>query len=100
MVVMFSLMLIYAIGRGGKKGILNNRATSFISSVSLEVYLCHMVVLRILQKLKLTTLFPSNLLNYAVTALLTVCGSVVFALCAEWAIQKAAHWYKKVVGRK
>lgn len=96
MVILFSLMLIYAIGRGEEKGVLNNRVTSFISSVSLELYLCHMVVLRVLQKLKVTTLFLSDLLNFTVTVLMTVCGSVVFAICARWAIRKTAHWCEKI----
>lgn len=71
-------MLIFALGR--EKGVLVNPATSFISSVSMELYLSHMIIFRILERLRLTYLFQSRLLCYISTVSLTVFGAIVFSV--------------------
>lgn len=43
--------LLYAIGRSGKSRILENRFTQFFSSISMEIYLSHMVIFRVIEKL-------------------------------------------------
>lgn len=81
-----SLAIIYAIGRTG--GLLDNRVTHFISSVSLEIYLSHMVVFRMLEKLKLNTAFGNGLGQYLVTILLTLTGAAFGAVIFQkiWSV--------------
>lgn len=73
-----ALAIIYAIGRSG--GLLDNRVTRFISSVSMEIYLSHMVVFRVLEKLKLNTAFGNGAGQYLLTILLTLTGSALVAV--------------------
>lgn len=83
MLVLFSAMLIYALRDSEKTYILSNPFTKFFSGISLEIYLSHMVVFRIAEKLGMTKLFVSDLLSYIVTAIGTIAGTIVFALVAK-----------------
>ena len=72
---------VLAIGAIGKKNvIMNNPLTRMLSGVSMEIYLCHMMVFRVLEKLKLVRLFQSELLSYVVTAAMTLVGAISMAL--------------------
>lgn len=75
------LLLIYALGVNG--GVLLNPVTRFLSSISMEIYLCHMIVFRIIEKAGITHLFGSDVLNYIVTACATIVGVIVFAVVVK-----------------
>ena len=77
-------LTLLAIGR--KNVVLHNVVTKRISAISLEIYLCHMMVFRVLEKIKLTHLFQSALLSYMVTAVATLAGSIMVALVVNWAL--------------
>lgn len=81
------MLVICALG-AKQYGILVNPVTSFISSISFEVYLGHMVIYRIIEKLRLTHLVPSDVVSYIFTCFLTILGSVVFALMAQYGLRK------------
>ena len=54
MLLLFATLLIYSIGSLEKQGkILENKFTKFIGNISLEIYLCHMVFYRLIEKLHL-----------------------------------------------
>lgn len=80
-------LLVYAIGIH-KKGILFNPFTKFISSISFEIYLCHMVSYRVIEKLHLTNLVSNNVISYVITCALTITGAVVFSIVAQWGIKQ------------
>lgn len=88
MLALSCLLLIYAMGITGK-GLLNNPVTRFLSDISLEIYLSHMVIFRVLEKLKLLKLFGDGLLSYLFASVATVAGAVVFALAARWSLKTA-----------
>lgn len=79
--VLFSLMLMYAIGTKGK--ILTNKGTRFLSSISMEIYLCHFGVLRVANKLKLTHLFGTGAWSYLFTCLFVFAGAAAFSVCVK-----------------
>lgn len=72
------LLTILALGK--KNGLLNNPLTKRLSSISLEIYLCHMMAYRVLEKMKCTHLFSSQLLSFAVTAAATLLGAVLLSV--------------------
>lgn len=80
--------LIYTLGckRGG--GVLVNPVAKFLGGISFEIYLCHMVIYRVLEKLHIIHLFGNGLLAYIFTAVAVICGSVVFSVCAKWFLNK------------
>ena len=79
LMIIFMLMLIVAIGLKQNK-ILDNKITQFISGISLEIYLAHMVVFRILEKIQLTHIFTNNWASYIATSCLTLLGVTIGAI--------------------
>lgn len=68
--------------------VLQNRFTKFISSVSMEIYLSHMVVFRIIEKMKLNTILGTGMLQYCVTVLMVFAGAIVFSLVVKAGLNK------------
>lgn len=99
MLVLFSLLLIYAIG-SKKRLILSNRATKFLSSISMEIYLCHMLIFRIIEKLKLTHLFGEGVLSYILTCVGTLAGAVLFSLVAQRVLNVLIEKIREISNRK
>lgn len=75
--ILFSSWLIYAIGSHDR--ILNNKFTSYISKISLEIYLCHMMFYRVIEKCHLENIIDNNNLLYISTFLATIIGAIVFS---------------------
>lgn len=94
MLVMFSLVLICAIGTKHKV-ILQNPISHFLSGISMEIYLCHMVMFRVMEKLHLTQLFTSDLLSYIVTVLETIICAICFAVGFSFAMKKLMIIFKR-----
>lgn len=80
-------------------GVLINPVAKFLGSISFEIYLCHMVIYRVLEKLHLIHLFENGLLAYIFTAIAVICGSVVFSVCAKWFLNKVETFLKERVRR-
>ena len=79
--------LIYTLGCRTGGGLVNPVA-KFLGGISFEIYLCHMVIYRVLEKLHIIHLFGNGLLAYIFTAVAVICGSVVFSVCAKWILNK------------
>lgn len=90
MLLMFSVWLMYAISTEGK--ILNNRVFKFISSVSMEIYLCHMIIFRGLEKTKVLSLFGSGAVGYVLSVIVVLGGAVCFSIIVSEGL--------KIVGKK
>lgn len=82
-------LLIYAIIKRG--GVLENRVTKFFSGISMEIYLSHMVVFRVVEKLKFTRILGNGWLQYVVTSVLVIAGATVFAVVMQKTIGKAVE---------
>lgn len=90
--------LVYTLGC--KRGVvLVNPVAKFLGGISFEIYLCHMVIYRVLEKLHLVHLFGNGLLAYIFTAIAVICGSVVFSVCAKWFLNKVETFLKVRVRR-
>lgn len=79
---MYSSWLLFALldSKGDSKfTFLRNRLTAYISSISMEIYLCHMPVFRIVEKSHLASLTSSNTCNYVITFGATLLGAILFA---------------------
>lgn len=89
-----SLILIASLG-AKSRGWLVNPITKFISGISMEIYLSHMVIYRILEKAGLTRLFSSEAVSYLFAVTGTVLGSIVFA----WLLQQGIRKVQLVAGK-
>lgn len=89
--------LVYTLGC--KSGGVVNSVAKFLGGICFEIYLCHMVIYRILEKLHLVHVFGNGLLAYIFTAIAVICGSVVFSVCAKWFLNKIETFLKERVRR-
>lgn len=84
--IMFWILLLFAISSRGK--ILSNPFTHFVSGLSLEIYLCHMVIFRLYEKAGIVKLCSKTTIGYIVVCLLTFVGALLFSKIAHDAIDK------------
>ena len=89
--------LIYTLGC--RTGVLVNPVAKFLGGICFEIYLCHMVIYRVLEKVHLVHLFGNGLLAYIFTAAAVICGSVVFSISAKWFLNKIDTFLKERVRR-
>lgn len=88
-------IIIFAITRSGRLG--NSKLVKQLSSISFEVYLSHMMVYRILEKLSINHLFGANVASYGLTAALTLAGAIAFSYVAKQVISKFMKYKKERV---
>ena len=86
MLILFSLYLIYALGNN-KRGMLRNSITMFFSSISMEVYLTHMLIYRVLEKVGITHILGDGILAYTFIFMGTLVGTVGFAIITQKGIK-------------
>lgn len=67
----------------------------FFSGISMEIYLCHMVIFRALEKLHLNTIAGNGWLQYVVTVILVIAGAIVFAMVMKTVIKKTEDVLEK-----
>lgn len=71
------MLLICAILKQG--GILENKITKFFSSISLEIYLSHMLIFRVIEKLKLNIILGNGWVQFLLTLTMVICGTTIFS---------------------
>lgn len=96
MLVLFSMMIIYSLHSTGEigqrfgKGILENRITKFVSGISMEIYLCHMVVFRVIEKVGIMHMFSQDISNYAMVSCGVITGAVIFSVSVKKILKVAS----------
>ncbi len=73
------LSLVYSID-APHISILRSRPLKFMANISFEVYLCHMVVYRLVEKLHLLHLAKNELVNYVFSYFAVLLGAMAFAI--------------------
>lgn len=88
-------MLIYALR---KSRVLQNCFTRHFSALSMEVYLSHMVIFRVVEKLHINTMIGSGWLQYIVTVIITLAGTVVFSVAVKkiFVIIGSTNFFRKM----
>lgn len=73
-------------GTARKSYILENKITNFISGISMEIYLSHMVIFRVVEKLGLNRIIGNGWMQYIITVLIVFLGVVLFSAVMQKAI--------------
>ncbi len=76
-----ALAVVFAMGKGGV--IFNNKLNHFISGISLEMYLSHMVIFRIVEKLHLNSLFENDILQYIFTCIIVISLDIIVSYTCQ-----------------
>ena len=75
--IVFSVWLMYAIG--SHDCVLNNRVVKYLSDISMEIYLCHMMFFKAVSLLHLDGLIYNNDMLYVATCIATLFGAICFS---------------------
>lgn len=84
-----SLLLIYAVISHGC--ILQNRITEFLSGISMEIYLSHMVIFRAIEKMNLNQMIGVDWIQYIVIVVLVLGGTILFAAVMQKVIENVEN---------
>lgn len=74
---LFALICCYALI--DKNIILSNKVVKYLSGISMEIYLCHMVMFRIVECLGLSNLTLNTSLNYVLAVVITIVLAIIFS---------------------
>lgn len=79
--IVFASMAVVAICFDNKliKYLFQNKLIMLSGSISMEIYLCHMFVFRMLERLKLLSITRSDLINYLIVSIATITGAIIMA---------------------
>lgn len=75
--LVFAAWLMYAIG--SKNIVLNNKVVKYLSGISMEIYLCHMMFFRVASMLHLDKFNHNNDILYVATCIATLIGAICFS---------------------
>lgn len=82
LLILFTLWILYAmtggISIGGLK-LLDNKVVNFIGGISMEIYLCHMVMFRVIEKLHIETFIVNPHLLYWIFCVIGISLAIVFS---------------------
>lgn len=73
--LLYSFWLVHAVGTKNK--MICNKGTKFLSRISMEIYLSHMVYFRVLEKLGLTHLLGDGVLSYICVVCIILIGLMI-----------------------
>lgn len=91
MCALCAIWIMYAIGTEGM--VLNNRFTKYLSGISMEVYLCHMMAFRGVDMLNLSHYIQQPDILYWLTSLITIGVAVVFSHVVKYKILPVVEPY-------
>ena len=84
MCILCAIWLMYAIGTEGK--VLNNGFTKYLSGISMEIYLCHMMAFRGVEMLHLSKYIQQPDILYWITCILALAVAIVFSHIAKYKV--------------
>lgn len=92
-IILFVIWMVFAISQPMK--LLGNSVTKTLSQVSLEVYLSHMMIFRIVEKVGIVDRINNRNIAYIVELFLTVALTIAFAVTAKKVIDICLRRLKK-----
>lgn len=93
-------LLIYAIICSERENtLLKNAVTQFIGAISMEFYLSHMAIFRLVEKLGMNRMFGNGWLQYAGTVVLVFCGTILFSVIVKTMLSFVSDVFKGQTGR-
>lgn len=67
----------------GSGGVLENKFMRFFSGISMEVYLSHMFIFRVIERLGLNIVLGNGWIQYIVTVIMVTIGSSIFSMVMQ-----------------
>ena len=95
--ILFSVWLMYALG--AKDIVLNNKIVKYLSGISMEIYLCHMMFYRVAMMMRIDRFVQQQDALYVLTLTVTLVGAICFSHIVKYYIfnnnRFALLWQKR-----
>ncbi len=95
LLLMFTALLIYAL-KIDEIHLLNNKLVKFIGGISFEIYLCHMIIYRVIEKAGFAHISGNPYIDYFSTAFVVFIGAIIFSVIAKIFLNKISITLAKV----
>lgn len=92
LMIMFASWICYSISVKSK--ILSNPFTKFMSNVSFEIYLAHMMIFRVVERAGILYVFGKGILSYIMVSIIVLAAVTVFAEFIKIIIEKISEYLK------
>lgn len=86
LIIAYSIVLLGAIGPETK--IWYNKISRHIGKISFEIYLSHMIIYRVIEKLKMTEIFGKTIFSYLLTCFFTLGWVILFTSVCQILLKK------------
>lgn len=86
LMAVFSLWLIYAMGNDHRW--MHNSVMDFLSNISMEIYLCHMVMFRVVEKVHFEKFIHDSNILFLVTCAAGIGLAIMFSYCMKKIINR------------
>jgi len=100
--IVFATWLMYAIG--SKDMVLNNRIVKYLSGISMEIYLCHMMFYRVVSMIHLDKFIGQCDVLYVVTCIGSLIGAICFSHIVKYDVfpfmEKKSSFFLGGFGKK
>lgn len=90
--ILFTTWLVY--GLGSKDIVLNNSIVRYLSKISMEIYLCHMLFFRVVSIAHLERHIDNSNLLYIFTLICTLIGAIIFSHICKFYVIGKIKWLK------
>ncbi len=94
---LFILLSMFLISSGGDvvKILFQSKVVRFLSGISMEMFLCHMFVFRVIEKCKLIHITNNEFINYGITCVATICGAIALSYISKKVTEIISRKFKK-----
>ncbi len=89
-------LVVFAINMVGHN-ILNNHFTRLVGKLSFEIYLCHMLIYRVVEKVHLKRPVSSELINYFIVVFIVFAGAMAFAFISQNVLNRVFSFIERKV---
>ena len=85
--ILFSMWLIWALGNDNNK-LLVNPITKYLGNISMEIYLCHMMIYRAVEMCHIDKYVKNGDLLYLLTSIIVLGGAILFSHIIKYRVMK------------
>lgn len=89
----FSMLMIYAISN--KSFILENKFIQLIGKYCLEIYLAHMMIFRVIEKLSVYKMIGNQIISFVVIYSITVAGTLIFSMVVNYVTNRIGKFFNE-----
>ena len=93
LLILFSSYFIFAISFPSK--VLDNKFVKYLSGISLELYLGHMIVFRFCEKIGLPYWFGDSIISYIFTVCIVIVLLTIGIICYKFLLNRIISFYNK-----